>query len=91
VVEGFALFGGILGLWGLLRRLGGKASTCPSCEAKTLIPDKDGYFWRCVPCGAQFMYFRGGFVRSVQDAPSGDEAVPTARLRVKVDRDKVDE
>ena len=89
--EGFVLFGSILGLWGLLRRVEGKASLCPNCGARALLPDKDGYFWRCVPCGAQFKYYAGNFVRSFQNRPRGDEAVPTATLRVKPDRDKVDE
>ncbi|MBA3461231.1 MAG: hypothetical protein H0T46_14805 [Deltaproteobacteria bacterium] len=88
-VEGFVLFGGILGLWALLRGMQGKPSKCPNCDARTLIPDKDGYFWRCVPCEAQYTYVRGELIRSHAKRPRGDEAVPTATVRVK--SDKVDE
>ena len=63
-----------------------KPSVCPSCGARTLIPDRHGWYWRCVPCEAQYFWVAGE-LRPYR----GADLVPTATLRAGRDRDKVRE
>ena len=76
----------VLGSFAVLRQAESKPGRCPQCGRDTLLADRNGLKWRCVPCQAQYIYFNGKLLASERTGPQGEEAIPTATLR-KPDHD----
>jgi hypothetical protein len=71
----------VLGSFAVLRQAESKPGLCPRCGLRTLLADRSGLEWRCVPCQAQYIYFNGRLLASERTGPHGEEAIPTATLR----------
>ena len=78
--------GAVIGAFAWLKQSESKPVPCPSCGARTLIADRNGHYWRCVPCQAQYFWLGSELHRY-----SGTRSVPSATLRRGGDRDKVRE
>ena len=77
---------GIVGALTMLKHAESKPLPCPSCGARTLIADRNGRYWQCVPCEAQFIWFGTELIPLHGERPHD---VPAAKLRGSGDRDKV--
>jgi hypothetical protein len=79
---------GLVGAITLLLHAESKPAICPSCGAKTLIADRHGHYWRCMPCQAQFFWFGTTLQRYHGKQLGSGETVPAAKLR-RGGRDRV--
>ena len=80
---------GLVGAITLLLHAESKPARCPSCGGETLIADRQGHYWRCVPCEAQYFWLGTTLHRYVGKQLGSGETVPAAQLR-RGGRDKVE-
>ena len=80
------LVASLVGAFAWLQQADSKPGRCPNCSARSLIADRNGAIWRCVPCQAQY-YWLGSELHRMYGHDR--DAVPTATLRTGGVRDKV--